>query len=87
MKPWLRRTIILSGLSLLLGAIFKEFSQPRGLRVGEGKVLGVPYSLRLPNGHDLRQRYWNAEGSPVAPPLLGVGFYPNIPALLRKLQK
>lgn len=66
-------------------AVFKEWAQPRGLRVGEGRILGVPYSFRMIGPRDLRQRYWNAEGSPLAPPLFGVGVVPNLPALLRKI--
>lgn len=70
---------------LFAAAVFKEWAQPRGLRVGEGSILGIPYSFRVIGPRDLRQRYWNAAGSPLAPPLFGVGVVPNLPALLRKI--
>jgi hypothetical protein len=78
---------LVAGLAALLfaAAVFKEWSQPRGLRIGEGRIIGVPYSFHLIGPRDLRQRYWNAAGSPLAPPLFGVGVVPNLPALLRKI--
>lgn len=78
---------LIGALAVLLfaAAVFKEWAQPRGLRVGEGRILGIPYSFRMIGPRDLRQRYWNADGSPLAPPLFGVGVVPNLPALLRKI--
>lgn len=86
MNTWLRRIAIGLAAVLAVSAIFKEFAQPRGLRVGEGRVFGVPYNFRLPTGRDLRRRYWNAEGDLIAPPLIGVGIYPNLPAIWRKVR-
>ena len=82
---WLQRPVI--AFAALLGglALAKEFAQPRGLRVGEGSVLGIPYSFRIPTGADLKRRYWNPDGAVLAPPLWGVGVYPNLPALLRRV--
>ena len=80
-----RKLVLYAAGGLLAAAIAKEWAQPRGMRVGEGRVLGIPYSLRLLNTHDLRERYWNAATSPLAPPLFGVGVVPNMPALARKL--
>jgi hypothetical protein len=80
----LRRTILVGAGLLLVAALIKEFAQPRGLRVGEGSVFGIPYSFRLPRQPDLRTRYWNPEGNMVAPPLFGVGVHPNLPAIARR---
>ena len=81
---WLRPVFLGAGL-LLAAALIKEFAQPRGLRVGEGRVFGVPYSFRLPRPADLRTRYWNPEGKILAPPLFGVGVHPNLPAIARRI--
>ncbi len=81
---WLRR-IIQIGALLTAAALIKEFSQPRGLRVREGSVFGIPYSFRLPKLADLRTRYWNSKGKMIAPPLFGIGIYPNLPAIARQL--
>ena len=80
----LRRIMQIGAGLLLVAALIKEFAQPRGLRVGEGSVFGIPYSFRLPRLPDLRARYWNPEGNMVAPPLFGVGIYPNLPAIARR---
>ncbi len=81
----LRRLVtVISALFGLL-AVAKELAQPRGIRVGEGTVFGVPYSLRPLSPSDLKQRYWNPAGPAVVPPLFGVGFALNIPALLRRV--
>ncbi len=82
---WLRRIIQIGAVLLTAAALIKEFTQPRGLRVGEGRVFGLPYSFRLPKLADLRTRYWNAEGTMLAPPLFGIGIYPNLPAIARQL--
>lgn len=81
----LLRLGVIALLALAGLAVAKELAQPQGLRVGEGRVLGVPYSMRMLQPADLRQRYWNPEGPVAAPPLLGVGVTPNLPALLRRM--
>ncbi len=81
----LRRIIQIGAGLLFVAALIKEFSQPRGLRVREGSVFGIPYSFRVPRLADLRTRYWNADGKLIAPPLFGVGIYPNLPAIARRL--
>lgn len=85
MNHVLRRLGFVLAVGALVAAIFKEFSQPKGLRIGEGNIFGIPYSFRIPSMDNVRERYWNADGKLVAPPVLGVGFAPNLPAIGRKL--
>lgn len=81
----IRRIVQVAAVGLLVAAVLKELFQPRGLRVGQGSIFGVPYSFRIPQISDLQQRYWNADGAVLGPPLFGIGVVPNIPAALRRL--
>lgn len=80
----IRRLVGIAAIGLLAAAVLKELFQPRGFRVREGSVLGVPYSFRLPGPEDVRRRYWNPGGDLLGPPLFGVGVLPNLPAILRR---
>lgn len=82
---WLRRLVPIAAGGLLVAALLKEVAQPRGLRVGEGRIFGIPYSFRLPPNYSVLERYWNAEGNVLAPPLFGIGLLPNVPAIARRL--
>lgn len=82
---WVRRIIIAVAIGLGTSALAKELAQPRGFRVGEGRIFGIPYSFRLLQGEELVQRYWNPSSAMIAPPLFGVGMLPNIPAILQRL--
>lgn len=87
MQQVLQRTVGLLVLALVAASIARELAQPRWLRTGQGRVLGLPYRWRLPAIAELRTEYWNAEGAALAPPLLGVGFGLNLPALWRRVTR
>jgi hypothetical protein len=55
----LRRAMRLIALGLMVAAVTRELSLPRERRRWEGRLLGIPYSFRLPTPARILRAYWN----------------------------
>jgi hypothetical protein len=76
-NKWFKRTIV---FSLLAWAVATELRKPEEERVWHGKLGGfVPYELRRPTLHRVRETYWSPDDEHVLkPPVWGVGWALNV---------
>ena len=83
---WLRLTLALGGLGLVIAAVASELRRPRAERTWEGKVGGVvPYYFRPPTVQRVRSTYWNPESPRIfQPKAFGVGWDVNFAAIGRR---
>jgi hypothetical protein len=65
-------------------AVVQELRTPPELRTWHGKVVGfVPYDFRKPTFERFRWTYWNPEGPFLSGKAWGVGWAPNVGAVMR----
>jgi hypothetical protein len=65
-------------------AILQELRKSPDERTWHGKVAAVvPYDFRMPTIGRVRSTYWNPEGPIVSSKVFGVGWAPNLGALIR----
>jgi Family of unknown function (DUF5808) len=68
----------------------RELRKPPEQRTWEGRLLGVPYSLRPPTLARARSRLWWTDGPLLVPKVFGIGWDLNLGrlfALVRRLSK
>jgi len=69
-------------------AIVQELRKPRAERTWHGKVFDfVPYDFHVPSIDRVRNTYWNPGGPVVSGKMFGVGWAPNLGAMIRLLGK
>lgn len=69
-------------------AVIQELRKPADERTWHGKVVDfVPYDFRMPTLARVRDTYWNRSGPILSSKVFGVGWAPNIGALLALLRK
>lgn len=85
---FLRMLPRLIGFGLLAAAVVQEMRKPAPARTWNGKVAGfVPYDLRLPTLHRLRDAYYNPTNSSLfTPQPFGVGWTINFATVYRFLR-
>ncbi len=75
----LRQLIGAAALALLAAVVVRELNIPREQRTWHGEVLGVPYDLRRPTWHRVRESWWAPQDPRlVTPRVLGVGWSLNL---------
>ncbi len=84
---WLRRFIALVGATLTVLAILDQIGRRPEDRDWNGRVVGVPYDLRIPTIDRLRDRLWNPDDERViVPHVFGIGWTINLYQLKRRAQ-
>ena len=69
-------------------AIVQELQKPSEERTWHGEVAGfVPYDFRTPTMGRVRTTYWNPEGPIVSGKVFGVGWAPNLGAIVTMVGK
>jgi hypothetical protein len=69
-------------------AIIKELRKSAGERTWHGKVADfVPYDFRKPTAARIRRTYWNPEGPILSGKVWGVGWAPNLGAVMRLVRR
>jgi hypothetical protein len=81
-----RGVAILAGAGLVIAAVARELSKPRGERQWTGRVAGfVPYDFRPPTVNRLRQSIWDPESRRLLTPrAFGVGWSVNLAEVSRR---
>lgn len=65
-------------------AVVQELRKSPETRTWHGKVAGVvPYDFRKPTVERIRKTYWNPDGPIVSAKAWGVGWVPNVGAVVR----
>jgi hypothetical protein len=63
----------------MVAAVAREMSMPAPRRTWQGRVIGIPYSFRLPTPERLRRSYWNPRDSRLfTERVMGVGWAINL---------
>ena len=69
-------------------AVVQELRTPPEERTWHGTVGGVvPYDFRPPSVERARQTFWNPEGPLVSSRVWGVGWSPNVGAILARIRR
>lgn len=82
---WLVRVAVLAAVA---GALYRELRLPAEERTWHGRLLGVvPYDFRPPTPRRVLAAYWNpSSGRLFHHQPFGVGWAPNLPAVIGLLQ-
>lgn len=69
-------------------AVIQELRKPADERTWHGKVADfVPYDFRMPTVARVRDTYWNSGGPILSSKVFGVGWAPNIRAVVDLLRR
>jgi hypothetical protein len=81
-----RGVAVLAGAGLVIAAVARELSKPRGERQWTGRVAGfVPYDFRPPTVDRLRHSFWDPENRQLLTPrAFGVGWGVNLAEVSRR---
>ncbi len=75
------RSVVLIAVLIAAGKLLEQRGKP-----AHGRLLGMPYDLRVPTIDRVRKCYWNpADRHILTPTLLGWGYGVNLGAVLRKV--
>ena len=85
-NKWIGRTIV---VCLLGAAVVTELRKPQEERAWHGKLAGfVPYELRPPTLHRVRETYWSpADEHLLKPPVWGVGWALNVGRVVEMIRR
>jgi hypothetical protein len=80
----IQRTLVVAVLGVLA---LLELRKPRAERTWEGRVLGIPYSLRPPTPGRIKARLWRPEGPLFSPKVFGLGWDLNLGRLVELVRR
>jgi hypothetical protein len=63
-------------------AVVQELRKPKDERTWHGEVAIFPYDFRMPTVGRFKDTYWNPNGPVVSGKVFGVGWAPNLGALV-----
>jgi hypothetical protein len=85
MRQVMRRLVMLAGIVLAGVALLDQLGRRPEDRDWNGRVLNVPYDLRVPTLERVRQRLWNPDDERLLTPVVfGMGWTVNLYQLVRR---